>query len=455
MGKEVERRFLVQSDDWRQKADSEVHYRQGYLSTDPKRSVRIRTSTNEARLTIKGPAKGNARSEFEYSVPLEDAKKIEKLCIKPLLEKTRHKILQNGFIWEVDEYSAENDGLIVAEVETKGNGRIAKLPRWLGPEISGDRRYQNIALVEHPFTTWKNAEPKPDTKYYFEIGKEISGEIRRVLMEQLNAAIDELSHWRERPDAAVHEARKCIKRTRSLLRMIRPVVADLYEIENRRLQRVGRNLSELRDAEVLIETLQHLESSQDFKAKNKVANAYRFLHRRKKKTVTKFRRVDGFSSAIRQLRGSCSRIEARKFAGFPTSAIIDSLTTSLRQGERAFGEGASNATPATFHECRKRVKDLRYQLELLTKLWPEVIEGYADSAKELEQSLGDDHNLAMLADILGEGPGNIRIEGLASLICKRQAKLRHSARIASDRLYSESPKSWRHRLHAAWKASTH
>lgn len=149
MSKEVEHRFLVHSDQWKKVADGGTRLKQGYLSTDSKRNVRVRIAGEDARITIKGEANGVARPEFEYPIPLPDGEQIEQLCRKPILEKVRYKLKQRDLTWEIDEYEGENRGLVIAEVETKG--ALRKLPSWIGPEISTDERYRNYNLVEHPF----------------------------------------------------------------------------------------------------------------------------------------------------------------------------------------------------------------------------------------------------------------------------------------------------------------
>src|SRR5215217_7340189 len=132
MGQETERRFLIRSQAWRQLADGGVDYRQGYLSTDAKRNVRIRLGDKEARITIKGEANGNTRPEFEYPIPLQDAEDLENLCVKLILEKTRYTLKHDGLTWEIDEYKGENTGLIVAEVETGSEEPIRDIPPWVG-----------------------------------------------------------------------------------------------------------------------------------------------------------------------------------------------------------------------------------------------------------------------------------------------------------------------------------
>lgn len=153
MAQEIERKFLVQSEEWRTLAKA-TRYRQGYLSSVKERVVRVRTIDDEGFLTIKGINEGLTRLEFEYDVPLEDAASLLELCEKPLIEKNRCKIALDGLVWEVDEFFGDNAGLIVAEVELESEDQAFEKPSWVGEEVSGDPRYFNSNLIQNPFTTW-------------------------------------------------------------------------------------------------------------------------------------------------------------------------------------------------------------------------------------------------------------------------------------------------------------
>ena len=155
MGKEIERKFLVKGDTWRALAKGR-HYRQGYLNSAKERTVRVRTIDERAFLTVKGPNSGITRAEFEYEIPLEDARAmLEALAEKPLIEKTRYKIAMGGHVWEVDEFEGENAGLIVAEIELGSENEAFEKPEWIGEEVSGDPRYYNSSLIAHPYRTWR------------------------------------------------------------------------------------------------------------------------------------------------------------------------------------------------------------------------------------------------------------------------------------------------------------
>ncbi len=154
MAKEIERKFLVSGDAWRQLATG-THYRQGYLSTVKERTVRVRTINEEAFLTIKGVTQGFTRVEYEYEIPHADAVELlDDLCEQPIVEKHRYKIEVDGLTWEVDEFHGVNDGLIVAEVELESEDQEFSRPDWIGEEVSGDPRYFNANLIANPYTTW-------------------------------------------------------------------------------------------------------------------------------------------------------------------------------------------------------------------------------------------------------------------------------------------------------------
>jgi CYTH domain-containing protein len=155
MGLEIEKKYLVKDTSWKQQAKG-VHYRQGYLSSNPERTVRVRTLENKAFLTIKGISAGAVRSEYEYEIPFTEALELlTQLCEKPIIEKIRYKITYKGLIWEVDEFSGENQGLLVTEVELTNEQQEIELPPWVGEEVTTDTRYYNANLIKHPFTKWQ------------------------------------------------------------------------------------------------------------------------------------------------------------------------------------------------------------------------------------------------------------------------------------------------------------
>jgi adenylate cyclase len=154
MGKEIERKFLVKGDTWRSLGEG-TRYRQGYLSTVKERTVRVRTIDDKGYLTIKGVSEGIARAEFEYEIPVDDAKDLlDRLCERPLIEKDRYKIPYGGLTWEVDEFFGDNAGLVMAEVELESEDQAFETPEWVGQEVSDDPRYFNANLIANPYRNW-------------------------------------------------------------------------------------------------------------------------------------------------------------------------------------------------------------------------------------------------------------------------------------------------------------
>lgn len=157
MAQEIERKFLLVGEGWRGLAVG-IGYRQGYLYASKERSVRVRIAGEKGYLTIKGKTIGAARSEYEYEIPLEDAREmLDILCPQPQIEKKRHTIFHRGFTWEIDEFSGLNQGLIVAEIELETEDQAFERPEWIGEEVTGDPRYYNAALCVAPFSTWKSS----------------------------------------------------------------------------------------------------------------------------------------------------------------------------------------------------------------------------------------------------------------------------------------------------------
>jgi CYTH domain-containing protein len=154
LGKEIERKFLVTGEPWKNLSPG-TRYRQGYLSSQPERSVRVRSDGRSGKLTIKGITRGASRDEFEYEIPLQDAEYLlDQLCERPLIEKVRHKITVSGRTWEVDVFEGDNAGLVVAEIELEDEGQTFELPTWVSREVTDDVRYFNANLVRNPYRTW-------------------------------------------------------------------------------------------------------------------------------------------------------------------------------------------------------------------------------------------------------------------------------------------------------------
>jgi len=157
MSIEIERKFLIINDNWKTLASEQTEYTQGYFTTHKECSIRIRVAGDNANINIKSATLGIYRSEFDYLIPVKDAKEmLDNLCIHPLIEKIRYKIQYDNHTWEVDVFSGENEGLIVAEIELNSVDEKFRKPDWIGEEVSDDPRYYNVCLVERPYKSWSS-----------------------------------------------------------------------------------------------------------------------------------------------------------------------------------------------------------------------------------------------------------------------------------------------------------
>jgi len=153
---EIERKFLVLSNDFINEAFAKKRIVQAYISTNPERTVRVRIKADKGYLTIKGigNATGTTRLEWESEIPLQDAEKLLLICEKGMIDKLRYEIKIGQHVYEVDVFSGENDGLIIAEIELEAENEIFEKPIWLGQEVTTDERFYNAYLSKKPFKSW-------------------------------------------------------------------------------------------------------------------------------------------------------------------------------------------------------------------------------------------------------------------------------------------------------------
>ena len=150
---EIERKFLINTKLWKPKGTG-IKIRQGYLSVDPERVVRVRVADENAYITIKGKPKGIVRAELEYEIPKNEAEVLLKMCLDFPIEKTRFKESIGKMTWEIDVFEGENKGLVLAEIELSDENQKFDLPDWIGEEVSLDSRYYNAWLSRNPFSNW-------------------------------------------------------------------------------------------------------------------------------------------------------------------------------------------------------------------------------------------------------------------------------------------------------------
>ena len=165
MGIEIERKFLLANDSWRDAVDATIAMGQGYLNDaasvqlgTQNVSVRVRLEGDQARLNIKSREAGASRQEFDYPIPVADGEALLKLCVGGRIEKNRHHVHHEGHLWEIDEFLGDNAGLVVAEIELDSVDEAFARPAWLGREVTDLLRYYNLNLASHPYAHWSTDE---------------------------------------------------------------------------------------------------------------------------------------------------------------------------------------------------------------------------------------------------------------------------------------------------------
>jgi adenylate cyclase len=152
---EIERKFLVVGDEWRESVESSKEIEQGYISDHDGITLRVRIAGEQAWLTLKGPSKGIRRAEFEYLVPLEDGRQmLSELAGSGGISKIRYRVRCGAHVWDLDEFRGANQGLVMAEIELRDENESFEMPIWAGEEVSADPRYYNASLVKKPYTSW-------------------------------------------------------------------------------------------------------------------------------------------------------------------------------------------------------------------------------------------------------------------------------------------------------------
>lgn len=280
-------------------------------------------------------------------------------------------------------------------------------------------------------------------KYHWTAHESIAEGLQRIAGEQLQLAIGELDN-KASLDKAVHEARKSVKRIRSAVRLVRDILGKEYNKANGVLRDVGRQLSPLRDAQALIEIFDQLTAKYREELGDRSLISVRDgLVARKKELHRSFQRQRMSGKIVKSLRELAAGIEKWDLDKTDFAAISKAFATTIRQNRNACHSAYTDAQPEGFHEWRKRVKDLRYHLELLRHAWPPVLDAYAQAAKDLEHRLGDDHNLVVLRDTILKSPDDFGkeedISALLHIVDHHQQQLRAEAKSLAIPLYSEKP----------------
>jgi CHAD domain-containing protein len=283
--------------------------------------------------------------------------------------------------------------------------------------------------------------------------------IRRIVRKQLDGALEHLTgrHQGSR-DEAVHEARKGFKKIRAVLRLVRPVLgAKTYRQENTCFRDAGRPLTEVRDAKIFVETLDQLAKHfQEHVVGRSFADARQALQdnlRAVRKRVLD--EQNAFAVVAETVRQARQRIKGWPHVPNRWAAVGQGLEDVYGQARDAYEDATADPALEKLHEWRKQAKYLRYQLEVLRPLWPERIDELANEADRMTELLGDDHDLAMLRQMLTDDPERFGdggdLEVLLALVDRRRAELEPEAFLLGERFFQDGPRDFARRLKGYWK----
>jgi CHAD domain-containing protein len=285
--------------------------------------------------------------------------------------------------------------------------------------------------------------------------------IRRIACERIEKALAILNGNSRKivTDKAVHEARKQFKQVRGALRMVRKELGNReFDRENATFRDAGRPLSEVRDAKVMVDTLDALAKHYKGKLTAAPFKKLRAALESRRRDVRKRVLSENHTarSIVGELRKSSRRVPKWSLSRDGWKALEPGLRQTYRKGRSAMNAAVDDASDEAYHEWRKRTKDLRYNIELLARAWPEAMEPMAESAHHLTNLLGEDHDLAVLQGLvdneLKDLPAANERELLTPLISQRRVDLKKKSRELGEKLYAESDEEFVDRIHGYWKA---
>ncbi|MFL5909308.1 MAG: CHAD domain-containing protein [Gaiellaceae bacterium] len=290
--------------------------------------------------------------------------------------------------------------------------------------------------------------------YELDLHDDVASAVRRAARDRLEKGAQALREDQvDDPVGAVHQARKEVKKSRSLLRLVRPALtASSYRRENRTLRDAARTVARVRDADVMVETVEALHERFTGQLP---ARSFTTLRNRLAKDAERGRPRPGEigGELVEALDEVAARVDDWPLDGASWSTARDGIATAYKRGRKAFATADGDPSAENLHELRKRVKDLWYQERLLRPAWPAVLGAQADEAHALADLLGDDHDLAVLAERLGEDPPTAATGAVIELIDERRHELLAQVRALGRRVYAEKPKAFARRLRRYMRAA--
>lgn len=463
MATEIERKFLLDEPPDQVRGRSGKRIEQGYLAAGGSIEVRLR-QVEERRLLTAKLGHGESRVEVEIAIDEGQFEALWPLTEPRRLAKIRYLIpLGSGLEAEIDVFEGELAGLVTAEVEFgfERQSQDFRPPAWLGEEVTGDRRYANQTLASEGVPSPAPGEHEehqdtPSRAYRLKSKEGLADGVRRIALGRTDKALERLDGVEgDALAAAVHGARKDLKKLRALLRLVRPELgAKRFKAGNRRYRGAGRLLSGSRDAEVKLETLAKLaDRSPDLPAATLKAWEGMLEAERDELAATLREGEGGHIAAAREaIEGGRGEIDDWPLRTDSWAPVGSGLTESYRAGRRLMKRVRAEAGAEGVHEWRKRTKDLWYQLRIVEDAWPELLGPTVDQAHELAELLGEHHDLAVLAEDLRERDRLGDRDPFEAAIAKSQAELLKAAIGIGRRLYAEKPKAFRRRIKAYWLA---
>jgi CYTH domain-containing protein/CHAD domain-containing protein len=456
MSSEIERKFLLgELPDWLAEGAGE-RISQGYLSNGEGPEIRLRRSGERTLLTVKEGA-GEIREETEVELDPYLFRTLWPLTAGRRVTKTRlRQPLGDGHTAEIDVYAEGLAGLVVGEVEfsSREESRKFRPPAWLGKEVTGDARYANRELAMNDAPPAEAPAQEPSRCFRLKRKEEVGEGRVRAIRGRAAKAIEALREEApEDPASAIHSARKDVKKIRAVLRLLRAGIGEkAYRAENRRYRDAGRALSGSRDAEVKVETLTALEERFGLQLPSASAwNWKRVLERERREAASEIVDSKAIDAAAAALEGGREAAAGWSLDG-SWKLFGPGLAEGYKRGRKAMARVAADPDPELVHEWRKRSKDLWYDLRLVRRAWPQLLEPTVDGVHELSDLLGDHHDLTVLAADLASRPRVGSKARMAALIEQRQAEILEQALGLGARLYAEKPPAFVKRIHGIWKA---
>ena len=293
--------------------------------------------------------------------------------------------------------------------------------------------------------------------------------IKRIALEEIHSAIHRLTHGDER-DEAVHDARKSVKKIRGAIRLARFDFGDMLPPEIAFFRDIGRKLSDLRDTQAMLEIFDGLIEKYKAELGPHPMDSLRLdLVARKERFEQSQNAGAVIEDVLRDLHRARERVDQWPLTSNGFAAVAPGLSSTFKQGRRAFASSYENPLPENFHEFRKRAKDHWYHIRLLENLWTPALAAYESSLKSLEQALGDDHNLVVLRETIANNPASFTnshdLQTAFALMDHYQRDLRAEARVIGERIYGQRPRDfvaqmqrfwegWRHEAERSWARKT-